>query len=184
MKLLTTLTLSVALALTGTLAQAQNTAAKSNATKSNAAKTNGAKKQDGSSNGVIKSNLPETAMDKLASEQEKKTLFDDPLQGVVVNRTVTVLGNDFYQYFATFWNESNQQSRYSIAIYERPTARWGSEIWIQFRQDRVFHTFLAPARQAAKDIAEAAADIVERNIMRAEMQRMTFIDHDLAPEEF
>jgi len=123
-------------------------------------------------------------MDELAAKEEKTSIFEDPLQGVLVNRTVTVLGNDFYQYFANYWNQTNQESRYSIAIYERPTARFGSEIWIQFRQQRVFHTFLAPARQAAKGVAEAAARIVEQNIMRSELQRMTFIDQDLGPEEF
>lgn len=145
----------------------------------------GASLQNGSANGnaAVKNALPETEMDKLEAQEEKKTIFEDPLQGVIVNRTVTVLGNDFYQYFTSYWNQVNQESRYSIAIYERPTARWGSEIWIEFRQRRIFHTFLAPARAAAKDIAEAAADMVEQNIMRAELIRMTIIEHDLGPEE-
>lgn len=182
MKLSIALALSLVLALSGTLAEAQNNAGKNNGAKHNATKTNGTK-QNGARNGAIKSSLPETAMDKLATEQEKKTIFDDPLQGVITNRTVTVLGNDFYQYFSAYWNEIAQQSRYSLAVYERPTARWGSEVWIQFRQERVFHTFLSPARQAAKGVAEAAADIVEQNIMRTEIQRMTFKDQDLAPEE-
>lgn len=148
--------------------------------------TNGvASLQQGPANGnaTVKNNLPETEMDKLEAQEEKKTIFEDPLQGVIINRTVTVLGNDFYQYFTTYWNQVNQESRYSIAIFERPTARWGSEIWIEFRQRRIFHTFLAPARAAAKEIAEAAADLVEKNIMRAEMIRMTIIEHDLGPEE-
>ena len=130
-----------------------------------------------------KAKLPATAMDKLAAKESRPSIFDDPLQGVIVNRTVTVLGNDFYQFFSSYWNELHQQNRFSIAIYERPTARWGSEIWIQFRQERVFHTFLSPARQAAKGIAEAAAQVVQQNITRAEIHRMTFQDHDLAPEE-
>lgn len=178
MRPLTIVALSVALALPGTLVQAQGDIAKGNAAKSAGAKQNGVR--NGS---AVKNSLPETAMDKLAAEQEKKTIFEDPLQGVIVNRTVTVLGNDFYQYFSTYWNELNENNRYSIAIYERPTARWGSEIWIQFRQDRVFHTFLSPARQAAKGVAETAAAIVEQNITRTEIHRMTFQDHDLAPEE-
>src|SRR5690606_3376713 len=140
--------------------------------------------QNGPRNGhAIKARLHETAMEKLEAEQESATIFEDPLRGVLVNRTVTVLGNDFYQFFSTFWNARNENNRYSIAIYERPTARWGSEIWIQFRQERVFHTFLSPARQAAKEVAEAATEVVQRNITRMEIQRMTFQEHDLAPEE-
>lgn len=176
MKLLKAIGLCVAMATTITISHAQTAGTK---------KATPVKAGNGTAiNSTQQNGLPATAMEQMESKESKKTIFDDPLQGVIVNRTVTVLGNDFYQYFTNYWNSVNQNSRYSIAIFERPTARWGSEIWIQFRQERVFHTFLAPARQAAKDIAEAAADIVERNIMRTEMQRMTFIDHDLAPEEF
>lgn len=177
MKLLSALMLCIAVELAAPAVHAQTDAKKPQVVKKNGGA--GAPR-----NGTLPNGLPETAMEKLASQEEKKSIFEDPLQGVIVNRTITVLGNDFYQYFTSYWNTVNQNSRYSIAIYERPTARWGSEIWIQFRQQRVFHTFLAPARQAAKDVAEAAANIVEQNIMRAELQRMTFIDQDLAPEEF
>jgi len=172
MKLITTLALFVAMALTGTLSHAQNTASK----------TNGAP-QNGTINGGVKSSLPETTMDQLEAKEDKTSIFEDPLQGVITNRTITVLGNDFYQYFSAYWNTLNQDSRYSLAVYERPTARWGSEVWIEFRQERVFRTFLSPARQAAKDVAEAAADLVQKNVIRAEFMRMTFINQDLGPEE-
>jgi len=110
-------------------------------------------------------------------------IFRDPLGGMVINRTVTVLGNDFYQYFSTAWRELDANHLYTVSVYERPTARFGSEIWIQFRQTRVFHIFLAPARQAARPIGERAAEIVYKNIMQSELQRALFQSEDLAKEE-
>src|SRR5690606_34849869 len=100
-------------------------------------------------------------------------IFSDPLGGVVVNRTVTVLGKDFYKYFATRWRQSDQSSRYSISIYERPSARFGSEIWVLYRQQRMFHTFLPPARDATRAISEVAVQQVLENITRRELERMT-----------
>lgn len=113
----------------------------------------------------------------------KPRIFDDPMSGVVINRTVTVLGNDFYQYFAMAWREKDTQGQWTISVHERPSARFGSEIWVQFRQNRVFHAFLSPARQAAKRTSEQAAEIAFKNIMDSEVQRMLFQSQDLGAEE-
>jgi curli production assembly/transport component CsgE len=113
-----------------------------------------------------------------------KRLLTDPLGGMVINHTVTVLGNDFYQYFANAWNEIDPNHKYTISIYERPTARWGSEVWVQFRNNRMFRTFLSPARQAAKSVSEQAAQITFKNIENSELQRLMFHSKDLGAEEF
>lgn len=110
-------------------------------------------------------------------------IFDDPLGGVVVNRTVTVLGKDFYQYFSTRWRQSPDANRYTISVHERPTARFGSEIWVQYRQQRVFHTFLPPARAATRPISEFAVQQVLENVSRWELERLTTKHPDLGPEE-
>lgn len=116
------------------------------------------------------------------TERAKKVL-EDPLGGVVVNRTVTVLGHDFYRYFATWWRETDEDNQYSISIHERPSARWGSEVWVQFRRDRVFHTFLPPARSRTKEISKMAVEIAYENITQNELQRAAFNSEDLGPEE-
>lgn len=110
-------------------------------------------------------------------------IFSDPLGGVIVNRTVTVLGKDFYQHFATLWRQQPDATRYSISIHERPTARFGSEIWVQYRQQRMFHTFLPPARSATREISEVAVQHVMKNISQRELERLTTRNPDLGPEE-
>lgn len=110
-------------------------------------------------------------------------VFTDPLGGVVVNRTVTVLGKDFYQYFSTRWRQDENAARYAISIYERPTARFGSEIWVMYRQQKMFHAFLPPARAATREISEAAVEQVLSNISQRELERLTTRNPDLGPEE-
>lgn len=112
-----------------------------------------------------------------------KELLEDPLGGVIVNRTVTVLGNDFYRYFATWWRQRDENNAYAISIHERPSARWGSEVWVEYRRNRIFHAFLPPARSRTKEISEYAADIAYRNITQNELQRALFESADLGPEE-
>jgi len=128
---------------------------------------------------------PEAAAPDRTEETRRAVdrIFTDPLSGVVVNRTVTVLGRDFYQHFSTLWRQSPESLRYSISVHERPTARFGSEIWVQYRQQRIFHTFLPPARSATRAISEVAVQHVRENISRRELERLTTRNPDLGPEE-
>ena len=127
--------------------------------------------------------LPLSKIEQAQRHAGGKSVFDDPLGGIVVNRTVTVLGNDFYQYFSNHWREKDISSTYTISIHERPSARFGSEIWVQFRHKRMFHTFLPPARAATKDISAVAVDIVYQNITDSEVERILTRSPDLGPEE-
>lgn len=116
------------------------------------------------------------------AERARKAL-EDPLGGIVVNRTMTVQGQDFYRFFSSWWREIDEEGRYTISIHERPSARWGSEVWVQFRRDRVFHMFLPPARSRTRDISKEAVEIAYENITRNELQRAVFQSEDLGPEE-
>ena len=112
-----------------------------------------------------------------------KRQLEDPLHGVVVNRTVTVQGQDFYQAFSMSWQQLDENNRYSITIYEKPSARWGSEVWVEYRRQRVFHAFLPPARSQTKQISQQAAQIAFQNIEDNEIDRMFNQSDDLGPEE-
>jgi len=125
--------------------------------------------------------LPQTQIDKAERTTEK--LFDQLLGGIVVNRSITVQGNDFYQEFSSYWRSKDISSRISLAVYERPTARFGSEIWIDFGQRRVFHAFLPPARSATRSIGQQAVEIVYREIADIEAERLLSNSPDLGREE-
>lgn len=131
---------------------------------------------------VAKDALPPTKIDQ-ATAGGGKSVLDDPLAGIVVNRTVTVLGYDFYREFSSFWRQKDISNRYTISIHERPSARFGSEVWVEYRQKRVFHTFLPPARAQTERISSAAVEIVYQNIADSEVARIMFRSPDLAPEE-
>lgn len=148
------------------------------------AKTGVATQSDSTAQGSTRPEDESIARDRTEDVQRAvDRIFDEPLSGVVVNRTVTVLGKDFYRYFSNYWRVHSESSRYSISIHERPTARFGSEIWVLYRQQRMFHTFLPPARQATRDISEIAVQLVLENIQRRELERLTTRNPDLGPEE-
>jgi curli production assembly/transport component CsgE len=110
-------------------------------------------------------------------------LMPEAYGGIVANQTITVAGDNFYQFFMMAWREKEMSERYAISIHERPSARLGSQVWIEYRQRRVFQTFLPPARSAIKPVSQQAADITYQNVVDADVQRMLFRDDDLGPDE-
>lgn len=108
----------------------------------------------------------------------------DTDSGVVLNQTITVAGQNFYQYFVNSWRDKDGGERYTLVIHERPSARWGSEIWIEFAQRRIYRISLPPARTAIKSVSEEAADITYREVLQADVQRQLIRDEDLSGDEF
>lgn len=118
------------------------------------------------------------------AEIVRKNLFEDPLSGIVMNRTVTVQGHEFYRFFSNRWRELGEDNPFTLTIFERPSARWGSEIWVEYRGQRMYHAFLAPARSSTKKASEQAVDIVMENVNKSEIARLLTNNPDLGPEEF
>lgn len=117
--------------------------------------------------------------DKLDSGNINK----EPLSGLVINRTMTVLGWDFYKSFTEIWRALHPDSKTNLTVVERPTAQFGSEIWINYDNQTVFHTFLSPARSRARDESKQAVKIVYDNVVDIEVRRKFIKDADLGPEE-
>lgn len=107
----------------------------------------------------------------------------DPLKGLIINRTVTVMGWDFYSNFTQVWQALYPDSQDTMTVIERPTAQFGSEIWINALGQTVFHTFLSPARSRAKDQSREVVQVVRENIDIINAQRKFIQNADLGPEE-
>ena len=103
--------------------------------------------------------------------------------GVVVNQTVTVAGQDFYQYFVALWRDQANSERYAISVHERPSARWGSQVWVEYAQKRVFQAALPSTRAHVQPISARAVAIAYANVMQADVQRLLYRDKDIGADE-
>lgn len=109
---------------------------------------------------------------------------DEPGDGVVTTQALTVAGQDFCQYFIAAWRDKPGSDQFSLAIRERASARWGSDISIEFAQRKVFQTRLPVARAAVRGAAEQAAESTYEAVLATDRQRRLIRDADLAPDEF
>ncbi len=104
--------------------------------------------------------------------------------GVVVGQTVTVTGQDFYQYFVARWRDQPSSERYTISVYERPSARLGNLVWVEYERMRLFQTILPVSRSQIRPVGEQAAEITWQRLIEFEIERKLYNDADLAKDEF
>ncbi len=106
---------------------------------------------------------------------------------VVTCQPVTVAGHDFCHYFLAAWRDKEGSERFPLAIRERPSARWGSEVTIEHAQRPVYRARLPAARAAIRAVSEEAADATWQAVQQAQLQqlqRQLAPEADLAPDEF
>lgn len=103
--------------------------------------------------------------------------------GIVINQTVTVAGHDFYNYFVAAWRDRDLGDRYSVSIHERPSPRWGSQVWIEYAQRRVFQVSLPGGRAGIRLLGEQAVEIAVQRIVEIDVQRLLFREADIGLDE-
>ena len=104
--------------------------------------------------------------------------------GVITVQTMTTAGHDFSQHFLAAWRDQDGSDQVTLAIRERPSARFGSEVWIDYAQRTVLQLRLPPARAALPELAANAVQHVWATVQRTDAERKLFHDADLAPDEF
>lgn len=123
----------------------------------------------------------------IAQEIDNQTLEGsvllDEIPGLVIDRTITRIGHDFYTDFTNYRQLNNPRSQYNLTILERPSARWGSLIWIEYRSTTVFKTFLNPGRSNYRKIAEQTAKQIEDGLNRVRLQQLFSDNIDLEKDE-
>jgi curli production assembly/transport component CsgE len=131
--------------------------------------------------------LPASSADADTGSAEKATRADshpEQFGGMVTNQTMTAAGQDFYQYFSALWYDKPLAEQFSLAVRERPSARQGNKIQIDYASRPVFEGTLPTARGNVRAMSEYAVEVAYEAVASAEAQRLLFHEPDLAPDEF
>ena len=100
-------------------------------------------------------------------------------EGMVLGQTVTVAGQDFFQYFVALWRDKRISERALITVRERPSARTGSVIWIEHEGRRLLQIALPASRGLIRGLSEQAAEQVWQRLTQAEIDAGLNDDQDL-----
>jgi curli production assembly/transport component CsgE len=104
--------------------------------------------------------------------------------GLVVDRTITHFGAEFVRQFSAHWRQLPEVAETSVTITERPSARWGSIVFVEVDRRPIARVFLYAGRSATiRPLAEAAAQYVARQIADERLASALLHDPDLARDE-
>lgn len=96
------------------------------------------------------------------------------LTGLVIDRTMTLKGHQFYQEFSTSWSPPAKIGAYNITIKEKPSARWGSKITVENQGKILFTTLLQRNGSELKKQVQIAIDSVNKQLFSIHL----FNNHD------
>ncbi|MGF1718241.1 curli production assembly/transport protein CsgE [Photobacterium chitinilyticum] len=116
-------------------------------------------------------------------EQKNGTLDDlKEISGVVIDRTMTRLGEDFYSLFSQKLNDEFEDLEENLTVKERPTALSGSIITVLHRQAIIYRTAVSPGRDQIEAKVDDAIKTVSSYVVRWRIERYlkdTFdVDYD------
>lgn len=101
------------------------------------------------------------------------------LSGLVIDSTVTGVGHEFARLLAKDINTNFPGFDYNLIVRERPSARWGSVIWVTKDNNKVYETVLYPGRSDFSTLSEQAASQITKTIRTQSLQSLFAHDADL-----
>ncbi len=107
---------------------------------------------------------------------------DDEIMGFIVDYTISHIGHDFYRSFSERLRDTSKLD-FNLVVRERPDARWGSLIWVEYEQRVLYRQFLPPNTAELQPTAYAAADLVLEAIAQTKLQRLLQDTHDMEKDE-
>ena len=121
-----------------------------------------------------------TPLESLQPEQESDRI---EIGGLVIDRTFTRFGQVFYHHFSRLREDEDPNARENITIHERPTARWGSLIWITHNRKVIFKTALSPGRNQQEQSAKLAWSQVRQTLEQQQIATLFMDTFDLEHDE-
>lgn len=118
--------------------------------------------------------------------EDIKPKFDnfDEVTGLIIDRTMTRFGEDFYFFFTQKLNEKYDNLNENFMIKERPTALSGSIISVFHSRKLIYRTALSPGKRQAEEKADEAINAVSTYLTRWQIERLFMDTFDLDYDEF
>lgn len=113
------------------------------------------------------------------SGQRQKTYDELLSQGLVLNHTITPIGQRFYKDFMAHWAAPGEIKDYTIVITERFNPQWGSIVWITVDDDTIYQRSLSARHIQMEDLVRQAVHTVEQYLYRREILKKLQISNDL-----
>lgn len=107
---------------------------------------------------------------------------EEELRGFIVDNTISRIGHEFYRHFSDRLRDTSALD-FNLVVRERPSARWGSLVWVEHENQTLYRSFLQPNTAELKPLAEQAADQIKDSIARQKIERLLQDSIDIGKDE-
>jgi curli production assembly/transport component CsgE len=104
---------------------------------------------------------------------------DLKVDGILIDRTMTPIGQHFFQAFSSHWASPEGVSFESIMITEIFNPQWGSMIFITIDNQDAFERLMLNRNKDMDELGRSVADEVAQYLMRREIIRRYQQSNDL-----
>ncbi|WHI45822.1 CsgE family curli-type amyloid fiber assembly protein [Microbulbifer sp. JMSA004] len=118
-----------------------------------------------------------------AQEADNQSGEESLLTGLVIDNTVSGIGHEFARSLSIYITTNLQGFDYNLTVHERPSARWGSVVWVTYESQQVFKTVIYPGRRKFGAVVEQAASQINNNVRQQRLQELLSQNIDLAGDE-
>ncbi|MGR6860690.1 curli production assembly/transport protein CsgE [uncultured Aliivibrio sp.] len=127
------------------------------------------------------SSTQDTLESKTPLETNKVDEADDLLEieGLIIDRTLTRLGRDFYFAFSMKMNSKYDDIDVNLTVKERPTALSGSIIGVYHFDKVIYRGALSPGQRQADEKAAQAIEAVNQYIIKWQTEKLFRDTYDL-----
>lgn len=81
---------------------------------------------------------------------------DIELSGIVLDRTITRFGKDFFFYYTGYWRDVPDTEGLTVVVHEQVFPQAGTRLWVEMEQETIFQTHFGRRHTDVKKVAEQA----------------------------
>ena len=81
---------------------------------------------------------------------------DIELSGLVLDRTITRFGKDFFFYYSGYWRDIPDTEGLTVVIHEQVFPQAGTRLWVELEQQTIFQTYFGRRHTDTRKVAEQA----------------------------
>lgn len=122
------------------------------------------------------------ALGLLLIQGPARAATEDEMMGFIVDNTISHIGHNFYYEFTDRLRATSRLD-FNLVVKERPDARWGSLVTVEYEREVLYRRFLPPNTTQLKEEAVEAADLVKQQIIERKLQRLLQDTTDLERDE-
>lgn len=102
------------------------------------------------------------------------------LGGLIIDETISKVGQDFYRYFNDQWNDPETNINFNIYISEKPMPGMGNMIIVTINYEEIFKNKISPQQQVIKSLAEYAINRSQQYVRNYEKITKQLEDEDMS----